>query len=172
MSATNNDLPQLATSQSNKELRINELLDILMGGGSFGRDPDTTTGLTWGYLAGSLFVDGVWTTVVAGTVTMTIETTNYVERTRAGVVSTNTTGFTAGRVPLFTVVTSAAGSVLTYADHRIVHNEYGVDSRLSVSVAGSADVTLTAAQARCDVLNFTGILTGDIDVIVPNGPQE
>jgi hypothetical protein len=48
----------------------------------------------------------------------------------------------------------------------------GITGRLSLSVAGSSDVTLTAAQCRNDVLNFTGILTGDIDVIVPNGPQE
>jgi hypothetical protein len=172
MSATNNDFPQLAVSQSNKELRINELLDMLTGGGSFARDPDTTTALTWGYLGGMLFVDGVWTTVAAGTVTLTISTTNYVERTRAGVVSTNTTGFTAGRLPLYTVVTDAGSTVSSYVDHRIAHNEPGVSARLSKSVAGSSDATLTAAEARCAVLNFTGILTGDIDVIVPNGPQE
>lgn len=46
--------------------------------------------------------------------------------------------------------------------------------RLSKSVAGSADVTLSAVEANNSVLNFTGALTGDISVIVPLGtnPRE
>lgn len=46
--------------------------------------------------------------------------------------------------------------------------------RLSLSVAGAADVTLSATQANNAVLNFTGALTGNINVIVPLGtnPRE
>lgn len=46
--------------------------------------------------------------------------------------------------------------------------------RLSKSVAGSADVTLTAIEANNAILNFTGALTGNINVIVPIGtnPRE
>lgn len=40
---------------------------------------------------------------------------------------------------------------------------------LALSVAGSADVTLTAAQAQNLYYNFTGILTGNINVIWPTG---
>jgi hypothetical protein len=40
-------------------------------------------------------------------------------------------------------------------------------TRLTLSVAGSADVTLSASQAAFDVQEYTGVLTGDIDVIVP-----
>jgi hypothetical protein len=39
--------------------------------------------------------------------------------------------------------------------------------RLSKSVAGGSDVTLTTTEARNAVLEFTGILTGNINVIVP-----
>jgi hypothetical protein len=42
-----------------------------------------------------------------------------------------------------------------------------VAGRLSKSVAGSADVTLTTTEARNAVLEFTGTLTGNINVIVP-----
>lgn len=38
---------------------------------------------------------------------------------------------------------------------------------LSKSVAGKVDVVLTAAEGKADVLNFTGLLTGNISVIVP-----
>lgn len=41
--------------------------------------------------------------------------------------------------------------------------------RLSLSVAGSADVVLTDLQANNAILNFTGVLTGNISVIVPLG---
>ena len=46
-----------------------------------------------------------------------------------------------------------------------------VDAILSKSVAGSVDVTLTAAEADNGVLAFTGILTGNINVIVPNASR-
>ena len=42
-----------------------------------------------------------------------------------------------------------------------------ITGRLSLSVAGSVSVTLTAAQARNPILEFTGALTANIDVIVP-----
>lgn len=41
---------------------------------------------------------------------------------------------------------------------------------LSKSVAGSANVTLTAVEAGNAILEFTGTLTGNIAVIVPNAP--
>lgn len=40
-------------------------------------------------------------------------------------------------------------------------------TRLSLSVAGSSNVTLTAAQAANQIQEYTGLLTGNIDVIVP-----
>lgn len=45
-------------------------------------------------------------------------------------------------------------------------------TRLVVSVAGSSDVALTSAQAVNQVLEFTGVLTGDINVTVPTNVAE
>src|SRR5690348_13016484 len=39
--------------------------------------------------------------------------------------------------------------------------------RLSKSVAGSSNVTLTTAEARNAIHEYTGVLTGSINVIVP-----
>lgn len=39
---------------------------------------------------------------------------------------------------------------------------------LDLSVGGSADVTLTDDQAACPIMVFSGILTGSINVIVPD----
>lgn len=138
----------------------------------FGQNTSTTTGLTLGYYGGVMVVDGVLTTITNGTVgPLTASTTNYIEATRAGVVSFNTTGFTIGRIPLFTIVTGVS-TITSVVDTRATSTFEGVDSRLSISVAGNSDVTLTAAQGRVDILHLTGVLTGNINVIVSDGPQK
>ena len=76
-------------------------------GGHFAQDADTTTGLTFGYRAGRLYNGKAIVDVVAGTVALSASTTNYVECSRAGVVSKNTVGFTSGAIPLYTIVTGA-----------------------------------------------------------------
>lgn len=43
---------------------------------------------------------------------------------------------------------------------------------LTKSVAGSADVTLTSSEAGYSIIYFTGALTGNINVIVPNAVNE
>lgn len=77
----------------------------------FAQDTGTTTGLTYGYKAGRIRDGTTITNVAAGTIAMTASTTNYVEVSGAGTVSTNTTGFTAGRYPMATVTTD--GSSIT-----------------------------------------------------------
>lgn len=155
---------QISSSQAQKEVTANEAFIALGPAGLFGRKYTTTTGLTWGYYGGIILLDGVLTTISDGTVALTASTTNYVEATRAGVVSKNTTGFTAGQIPLYTVVTGAS-TITSYNDQRLT--AYRMAGRLSKSVAGSSDVTLTAAESRNEILEFTGAITANINVIVP-----
>jgi hypothetical protein len=54
---------------------------------------------------------------------------------------------------------------------KIKLNALDVNSQLSLSVAGNSDVTLTTAQANNAILKFTGLLTGNINVIVPTTIQ-
>jgi hypothetical protein len=82
----------------------------------FGYNPATTTGLTFGYLAGAVRSGGTVTAVAAGTVALTASTTNYIQVSGAGVVSVNTTGFTSG-IPLWTVVTGAS-AITSWTDMR------------------------------------------------------
>lgn len=67
----------------------------------------TCTGLTWGYTGGLLRNDTTLVTVAAGTVSLTDDTTNYVEVDSAGVVYVVASAFTSGRIPLRTVVTAS-----------------------------------------------------------------
>ena len=76
------------------------------------------SGLNFGYYGGQVHNDNVVTTTSDGTVALTNNATNYVEvNISTGAVTANTTSFTAGRIPLFTVVT-AGGSLSTITDKR------------------------------------------------------
>jgi hypothetical protein len=45
-------------------------------------------------------------------------------------------------------------------------------TQLSKAVGGNSDVTLTATEAAFSIINFTGVLTGNINVIVPANVNE
>lgn len=111
-------------------------------------------------------VDGTLSVIANGTVALTASQTNYIEATRAGVVSKNVTAFTPGSIPLYTAVTNAT-TVTSYTDYRAWAQPLHVTSKKSVSVTAS-NVTLSAEQAACRYLTTTGALTGNRDVIVPN----
>lgn len=83
----------------------------------FAQDPDTTSGLTFGYKAGALRDDDSIISVSAGTVSLTDDATNYVEVDSSGTVSANTSGFTIGQIPLHEIVTSS-GSISSVTDKR------------------------------------------------------
>lgn len=130
--------------------------------------PTTTTGLTLGYVGGEMIVDGVLTTVADGTLLLTASQTNYVEMTRAGVVSANITAFTPGRIPLYTAVTSGT-AITTLTDVRAINQPtYG---RLALATTGGT-TTLTYAQARVQAIDITGTLTGNATIEVPAAAWE
>jgi hypothetical protein len=159
-------LAQISETQAQKATTANENFDALAYAGMFGRRAAGISGLTWAYYGGILYVDGVATAIADGTVALTLNLTNYVEATRAGVVSANTVGFTAGRIPLYTVVAGAT-TISSYADKRAL-GELFTRSRLSLAVAGGVGTTvLTRDQAAVRILELTGALTGNRTLEVP-----
>jgi hypothetical protein len=169
-SATN--LDTISSGQSQKEVTANAAADAESPASFGGRRASTTTGLTWGYYGGKYIAGGsspAITMLANGTIGLNASATNYIEFDPvAGTVSCNTTGFTAGRVPLYTVV-AGSSTVTSYTDQR----GWGapVNPRVTLSVAGSANVTLTQIQAQAEILELTGALTGNIQLIVPLQPQ-
>jgi len=117
MSNSTTNLDLISASQANKEVTANAMFDAASPAMLFGRRASTTAALTWGYYGGTLLVAGTPTPITNGTVALTASATNYVEATTAGVVSANTSAFTSGRIPLYTVVTGTA-TVTSYTDHR------------------------------------------------------
>lgn len=158
----------LVQSQASKEITANAFFDAASPATTFGRRQSTTSGLTWGYYGGTITVDGVLTQIANGTLTLTASVTNYVEATRAGVVSKNTTGFTAGSIPLYQIV-AGASTVTSYTDYRLQAVPY--TGKLAKAMS-DANTTLTAAEARNQILQFTGTLTAARNIVLPLGVQQ
>lgn len=110
--------PNWIQGQENPEVPVNEGFDILKVLAVYGRDPDTTSALTWGHLGGR------WGgfAITAGTLTLTNADTNHVVVLRStGAISVaaavtnwdDTTNY--ARVYK---LTTAGGVVTAVEDHR------------------------------------------------------
>lgn len=77
----------------------------------------TTVGLVYGYFGGVALSGGALVQVANGTISLSASSTNYIERTVAGVVSSNTTGFSADKIPM-AVAVSDGSNITSVADWR------------------------------------------------------
>lgn len=170
MSGSTSPLDLLTAAQAGKETTANALFNAASPSMLFARRASTTSALTWGFYGGYLMVDGVLTSLypTGGTVALTASQTNYVEATRAGVVSKNITGFTAGSIPLYSVLTGVS-TVTSYIDYRT--EWYPITGKL-VKAMADANQTLTAAEARNQIIECTGALTVLRNLVVPLGAQQ
>lgn len=137
----------LVAGQLQPEVTINEdlnLLDAVMGRATsaFGYDPNTSTGLTFGYFGGLVLENGAPVTVAAGTLTLTASATNYVQRTPGGTVSVNTTGYTVGYIPMATVA-AGASTITTVTDTRPAY--YARGGRMIIGVGAPTSVAVATA---------------------------
>lgn len=81
-------------------------------------NPAGHSGLSFAYLAGRVWDGTTLTEIAAGSVVLADGATNYVEVNPAtGAVSANVVGWTAGRIPLFEVVTASGAIGLVTARH-------------------------------------------------------
>jgi len=156
----------IASNQSSAEVPINENFENVKWAEGFGRDPTTSTGLTWGFLAGYYLLNGVPTLVAAGTLTLTASVTNYVGLTQAGVVTNAATTANPLHIPLFTVVTGVS-TVSSYVDTRHAKNFATMNHGIGSQAMGDANQAIVQALALCDTIVTTGALTATRDLIVP-----
>jgi hypothetical protein len=125
MSHSTTTVNQVSASQSQKEVTVNGLFDAASPALGYGRDPVTTTGLTWGWCEATIDVAGTPTQVVKGTIALTASVTNYLYATSAGTVTKVTSAPTAwpgplaaGAKALYSIVTGTA-TVTSYTDYRL-----------------------------------------------------
>lgn len=147
-----------------KETLMNALLDAASPALTYGRRASTTAGLTWGGYGGKVPLAGVITSVANWTIVLTASANNYLEaHPDTGAVSKNTTGFTPGYLPLYTIVTGTA-TVTSYTDQRAL--ALATNATLAKALS-DANTTLTQPEAANATLTFTGTLTATRDIVVP-----
>jgi hypothetical protein len=149
MSDSTSHLDLLAVGQSQKEVSANTLFDAASPSMVFGRRSSSTALLTWGYYGGAIVISGGVTIIPNATLALSANTTNFVEVSIAGVVSRNSAGFTAGRTPLYRVITGAT-TVTAYYDHRTALVSYlgqGVDDLAAIeALSGTGYAKRTGAN--------------------------
>lgn len=117
---------QTLPSSGNSVVPGNENFQVLDWSTIFGRDPLTTSGLTWGYYgtASGGTLTGKWggNSVAAGTLALTNNATNYIVVDRlTGAVSASTSATNWNLTNLYArvyKVTTVSGAVTAYEDHR------------------------------------------------------
>lgn len=137
MANSTTNLNLISASQSQKEVTANALFDAASPATLYGRNASTTGGLQWGYYGGKVVADGTQESISNGTLTLDASDTNYIEADPSdGAVSFNTTAFTAGSIPLYTVVTGAS-TITSYTDHRAPVLQAGYASADQAAVSGT-----------------------------------
>lgn len=118
MSNSQTLLDQISSNQAYKEVVVNALLDAASPAMLWGRHASACNGLVWGYTGGNYQTGSVANAIANGSLTLTASATNYIYASSSnGAVSVNATGFPAGQIPLYTVVTGAT-TVTNYTDQR------------------------------------------------------
>ncbi len=167
MSNSTTTLDLVQVGQLQKEVTANAMFDAASPSMAFGRRAAGTTGLTWGYYGGSVYNSaGALVQIANSSVALTASATNYVEVTKFGSVSRNTVGFTAGSIPLYSIVCGAA-AVTSYTDFRAFQS-----LSKEANIMGRSQTIAYAASIVPDVNNgdriIVGQLTGNITVNSPN----
>lgn len=134
---------------------------LALGGGSFTPDADLIAGLTFAWKA-SRFHNGLTNVdVSAGTLVLNAGSTNYVEVDRAGTVSSNTSGFTSGSIPLWTITTDGSGQLVRTSKKPLI---------TLIGLAGVVTSMLSTVAKTKEVGQQLGTVsaTASFNVIVPN----
>lgn len=165
----------MAVGQTGKEALVNALTDAATPATLLGVDWPGSSGLTAIFYGGKVLVGGTLTTLANQSIALTASQTNYVEfdPTDTGTASgikVNTSAFTAGRVPLWSIVCSST-AISTWTDARTwgaPRNPRGV-----VNMASDANKTLTQAEAAIDILEITSTtLTTTRNIVLPLIPRQ
>jgi len=195
MSSSVTNLDLISVSQAQKEVTANALFDAASSSTVFGRRASTTVALTWGFYGGAFTKgDGDAVQLLNGTVELTPSETNYLSADTDGTVTANTTAFTPGDIPLYSIITGT-DAVTSYVDHRtgvqanfkISALPIGTVTEVSVATANgisgtvatastTPELTLTlgaitptsvAASGAVSGSNLSGTNTGDVSWLAP-----
>lgn len=139
---------------------------IVPGAGAFAINTDVSSGLILA-VNGGVFLAGaeVYRNAPNVQLTLTASQTNYVEMNDAGVISTNTTGFTAGYTQLY-IVTTGATYVTGIQDFRSLSSATAALDGTNVAVSGNA--SLVGSIPIVIRIDLAAGALADTDVIMTN----
>jgi hypothetical protein len=171
MSNSTTQLDLIQSTQAQKEVTANALLNAASNAMTLANRIQGTAGLIWAFYGGQMWVGGVYTLIANGTLTLAASATNYVEfDSTTGVVSSNTTAFTVGRVLLYRVVTGAS-TITSWIDYRSLYFGTPLGSMAQQNanavaitggtIDGTAIGQTTQAAMAC---NYLRLFTGTPDV--------
>ena len=154
----------IAQGEGAQDLTANALFDAASPSMTGARRMSQTSGTNFAQFGGKVRISGVISQIANASLSLTPSATNYVEmHPDTGAMSKNTTGFTPGYLPLYTLVVGAS-SITSYTDHR---GPLVLNDTLAKALASDANYTLTQPEAACAVMAFTGTLTATRDIVVP-----
>lgn len=146
MASSTATLDLISVGQAGKEKTANDLLFALSPALLFARRPAACIGLTWAFYGGRYgAVD-----VANGSVTLTVNATNFIQANAAGVVSVNTSGFDPSKLALYTVTVDAGGATTAYSDQRQAIGASGSGGGAGGAFALSAATTDATPTAMLD----------------------
>lgn len=156
MASSTSNLDLIFASQAQKELTANSLFNAASNAATFGRRESTSSLLTFGVYGGHIYVAGAQVAVSNTTVALSASATNYIEANAiTGAVSKNQTGFTAGKLPLYTITTNST-TVTAYTDHRFPFNQ---SLYSAVSMTADANKTLSFAEVESRNVKITSTVS-------------
>jgi hypothetical protein len=164
-------LDLIEPSQAQKEVTANALFEAASPAMLYARRARTSAGFTWGYYGGTVLINGTITTIDNGTLTLTANRGNWIEADPStGEISVNNTGFTAGRMPLYLVLTDGT-SIVGYEDLRSAYTAAttAASGSLAAHLAdpdphpqymtqAEADARYASLSSVADVMVFKGVL--------------
>ncbi len=119
-------------------------IDLALGNHHLAEDPGSHSGLSFAFKAGIIRSGNAVTSIAAGSVALTDNATNHIEADPAdGTVKLGSAGFTASRIPLYTVV-AASGAISSVTDKRaFLVKEMPVLKQWFFSYAGEASESVS-----------------------------
>lgn len=149
MANSTSNVDQILSSQAQKEVTVNALLDAMSQALLYGRRAAATTGLTWAYYGGNFNRGHAGIVAIGnGTLALAASMLNYVMADMlTGAVTSNTTGFTAGKLQLYTVLTGAT-TISSYTDLRQGSSQSW--ENVLVSVSTTASIAVATEVELCD----------------------
>lgn len=171
MADSTTHLRSMSAATIERHVLFNAMVDAASPSTFGAYDALGSSGLTWAFFGGKWLSAGAVSEVANGTLTLTGSTTNYIQFDPAtGAIESNTSAFTAGKVPLYTATTSS-GAVTSYEDYRLA--EPPIKPRVAISMSSDANLTLSQVQARALILDITSsaTLTTTRNIVLPLNPQ-